>query len=64
MVSLLPTIDSNLLAVQGGNYKLAEALVTASNATLHLPVQVMTVRQQGHMYMIETKVLALPFPIL
>ena len=63
MISMLPTVDDNLLAVQGGNYKLAEALVTASNATLHLPVQVNTVRQQGNMYMIETKVLALPFLI-
>ena len=57
MVSMLPTVDSNLLAVKGGNYRLAEKLLEASNATLHLGAEVVLVEKAETTYLIHTQVM-------
>ena len=54
---MLPTVDSNLLAVKGGNYRLAEKLLEASNATLHLGAEVVLVEKAETTYLIHTQVM-------
>lgn len=56
MVSMLPTVDSNLWAIEGGNFQLAERLVQASNASSHIPVHISAVRKSGAFYTLESQV--------
>lgn len=56
MVSMLPTVDSNVRAISGGNYQLAERLVKLSQAVLYLSEQILAVRKKGSKFMLDAKV--------
>lgn len=48
MVSLLPTIDSRLFHVKGGNKLLAQKLINATGANLHLGQKVTAIHRDKH----------------
>lgn len=48
MVSLLPTIDGRLFKIKGGNYQLAERLLNAVKAKLHIRSTVTRVHRLRH----------------
>ena len=48
MVSLLPTIDSRLFHIKGGNRLLAQRLINATGANLHLGQKVTAIHRDKH----------------
>ena len=48
MVSLLPTIDSRLFKIKDGNRQLAQRLINATDAQLHMGQRVTLIHRNRH----------------
>ena len=55
MVSMLPTIDNSLFAIEGGNYQIAEKAIEAANASV-VRQEVVQIQKRGNLFSLLLKV--------
>jgi hypothetical protein len=64
MVSMLPTVDSRLFAIKGGNFQLPEKLLEAAAVKLVLGSEVMAIERADSSFYIHLSVRSTPLQTL